>query len=183
MGGGVKYYTGIGSRETPDNIKKSMFLSALRLAKRDFTLRSGGAQGADESFESRNKAEIYLPYNNFNRKSESLFDECRYIATWLLPNYEEAIEIAASTHPNWNNCKEWARKLHTRNVYQVLGLDLKTPSDFVLCWTKDGCENGRKTTRDTGGTGQALRLATKHDVPIVNMFNDGWQHRIKEILE
>lgn len=180
-----KYYTGIGSRETPLDIKKWMFRSAIRLGELGFVLRSGGAVGADESFESLCKGEIYLPYNGFNghhEKSKPMMGECEYIKTWNLANYKQAEEIAASSHPNWKNCSEWARKLHTRNVYQVLGKDLETPSVFVLCWTKDGCENGSKTTRDTGGAGQALRIAHKHNVPIVNMFNDGWQNKVKGLI-
>jgi hypothetical protein len=55
----------------------------------------------------------------------------------------------------------WAKKFHSRNVHQVLGRDLKTPSDFVICWTADG--------GFSGGTGQALRIADDHGIPIFNM--------------
>jgi len=48
-------------------------------------------------------------------------------------------------------CSDYAKKLHGRNVKQVLGDDLKTPSDFLLCWTKEG--------KDVGGTRTAIVLA------------------------
>lgn len=48
-------------------------------------------------------------------------------------------------------------------MYQVLGYDLKTPSDMVICWTKDGGASG--------GTGQALRIAKDYNIPIYNLYN------------
>ncbi|MBB6125422.1 DUF736 family protein [Sphingobium subterraneum] len=48
----------------------------------------------------------------------------------------------------------------TRNVFQVLGPVLDAPADFVLCWTADG--------EASGGTGQAIRIAAAHGVPVYN---------------
>lgn len=42
-----KYYAGIGSRETPTRVLQLMIKAAQRLAQRGYTLRSGGADGAD----------------------------------------------------------------------------------------------------------------------------------------
>ena len=39
----------------------------------------------------------------------------------------------------------------------MLGLDLNTPSNFIICWTEDG--------KGQGGTGQALRIARDYDIP------------------
>jgi len=50
--------------------------------------------------------------------------------------------------------------LQARNSHQVLGLDLNTPSDFVICWTKNG--------KDQGGTFQTIRIARSYDIPIFN---------------
>lgn len=56
------YYTGIGARKTPPNVRKLMTNVSRFLDKYGYVLRSGGANGADKSFEegSTNK-EIYLP--------------------------------------------------------------------------------------------------------------------------
>jgi hypothetical protein len=37
----------------------------------------------------------------------------------------------------------------------------------VLCWTPDGAID--KTGKKTGGTGQAIRLAVAHGVPVYNL--------------
>ncbi len=90
-----------------------------------------------------------------------------------------ADKIAEANHPNWAACNDSARKLHTRNVYQVLGPGLgvvshETMSKFVVCWTKDG--------KASGGTGQALRIAAKYDIPIFNLFFDNALEQLEEYL-
>ena len=66
--------------------------------------------------------------------------------------------MAAEFHPNWSACKQGARRLHARNCHQILGLDLKTPVDFVVCYTPNA--------NRSGGTGQALRIAERLNIPI-----------------
>lgn len=69
-----------------------------------------------------------------------------------------AMELAAEVHPNWAACSDAARKLHARNCYQILGLNLDNPVSDVVCWTPGG--------KGEGGTGQAIRLAKKLGIPV-----------------
>lgn len=45
------YYTGIGSRETPEEVLSLFTIVGEFLAKKGYILRSGGAKGADKAFE------------------------------------------------------------------------------------------------------------------------------------
>jgi hypothetical protein len=145
-------YAGIGSRETPEDVLIAFERIGEFLAKKGHTLRSGGAKGADSAFErgcdkAQGKKEIFLPWANFeNNKSQ------------LIINGEEIYKIAEKYHPKWGSVSQGARKLLARNGYQILGWDLKTPSDFIICWTPHGLMGG--------GTGQALRLAKDYNIPI-----------------
>lgn len=158
-----KIYTGIGSRETPEPVIKVMSQLGRALANHDWTLRSGHAPGADQAFEygavTAKKplvhAEIYLPWNGFEGARDNG-------GPFIVPPFDPKVErIAANFHPNWAACSQGARKMHSRNVYQVAGLDLHTPSDMVICWTKDG--------KRGGGTGQALRIAEHLKIPIFDL--------------
>ena len=147
-------YTGIGSRETPPDIQDKMTSLGRYMASWDHTLRSGGANGADKAFErgcinKNGKMEIYLPYTGFN-KNESL----------LFGTTKDARMLASLFHPNWPGLGSTGRDFIGRNVYQILGQDLKTPTDFVVCWTPGG--------KSTGGTGQALRMAEHYRIPVFN---------------
>lgn len=150
-------YTGIGSRKTPEMLLIHMTQIAEYLSSK-WTLRSGHADGADMAFEvgCSGSKEIYVPWPTFNGCTDCI-DPSTFI------NYQEAMTIAENLHPNWAACKQGVRKLHTRNVYQILGKDLNTPTDLVICWTPDG--------KDSGGTGQALRLARELNIPVFNLFN------------
>ncbi|MCA1800211.1 MAG: hypothetical protein LC650_02865, partial [Actinobacteria bacterium] len=63
-------------------------------------------------------------------------------------------------HPKWDIIGSTGRDFLARNGYQVLGKNLKSPSDFIVCWTPEG--------KITGGTGQALRLADHYRIPVFN---------------
>lgn len=73
-------------------------------------------------------------------------------------------------------CRRRARRL----LIAPLPWPLNEPAAFVLCWTPDGAE--RETTRDTGGTGQAIRIAVASGVPVVNMARPGWRERLEGLL-
>ena len=65
--------------------------------------------------------------------------------------------------------------------YQILGMGCKSPSAMVVCWTPDGSTG--ITTARTGGTGQALRIAFAHGVPIFNLqrrdHREAWEEVIR----
>lgn len=165
--------TTVGSRETPLPILKLMQELASILEEHDYLLRSGGATGADTAFfngvKDKKNIRVYIPFPNFNG-----FDKEHYI-----PIVDEAFAIASTYHGNFNNCSDAARKLHARNVYQVLGDDLNTPSDFLICWTEDGCTSHSTRTIKTGGTGTAISVADRHaNIPIFNLRNKEDIHRL-----
>ena len=135
-----------------------------------YTLYSGGADGADSTFSNgcKNKIE-FIPWKCFNNRSNG-----------IIGDINDAMEIAKSLHPNWDKLSIGAKKLMARNCHQVLGMDLKSPVKFVICWTPDGAET--KTSHKTGGTGQAIRLANRNNIPVINMFNNDWKERLKTII-
>ena len=69
--------------------------------------------------------------------------------------------LAKEYHPNWEMLGDVGRHFMGRNMYQVLGADLKTPTGFIICWTPGG--------KTVGGTGQAIRVAKDHNIPIFNL--------------
>jgi len=147
-------YAGIGARKTPKNICQKMYNAGKSLSKLGFTLRSGGAPGANIAFETgadagNGRKEIYLPWKEFNRNPSP-----RYGTT------KEARLLAKEFHPNWENLGNTGRDFMGRNCYQILGQDLTTPCEFILCWTPNG--------KVVGETGQALRMAKAYNIPIFN---------------
>ena len=152
----MSFYCGIGSRKTPDNILNLMTNIAIKLGTLDYVLRSGGAHGADSAFARGSiDSHIYIPWKGFN----GIYD-CK-----LSEPEEHTYAIAESLHPAWHRCSNIVKKLHARNIHQVLG-DTRTPDhcDFVICWTPGG--------KLVGGTATALNLAKLHDIPIYNLAND-----------
>lgn len=163
------YYTGIGSRKTPKAILDVMYGLAMKLGVRGYTLRSGGAAGADTAFEDgaisvNAPTEIYTPWLDKRRP-----DYRQIPLTSLSKELQaEAKEIAADIHPGWSNIRGSSKAIHARNILQVVGSDLKTLSSFVLCWTP----YDDYYRPDAGGTAQACRMAIKSGIPIYNLRDE-----------
>ena len=139
----MKFYAGIGARSTPLEVLNMMTEIAVKLDELGYTLRSGGASGADSAFaKGTNHAEVFRAYDATSK----------------------AIEMASQFHPAWERCNDYVRKLHGRNVQILLGNNLDNPVDFVICWTPKG--------EVVGGTGLGIRLAKAKNIKVYNLYLD-----------
>ncbi|MHB8255399.1 MAG: DUF4326 domain-containing protein [Acidiferrobacter sp.] len=171
-------YAGIGSRATPQPVLTQMRKVAERLAARGYTLLSGGAPGADTAFASGAgpTQEIFLPWKGFNGYPMDANDS-RQSPT------AEAFRVAELLHRAWSALTPAARTLMARNSHQALGAGLRSPVDFVVCWTPDGCEREESRTARTGGTGQAIALADRWGIPVINLMHGNVaMERLKGLL-
>ena len=156
-----KAYAGIGSRQTPEEYLRKFEELGKIFAEKGFTLRSGGADGADSAFEIgcdevNGPKEIFLPWKGFNGNESPLFDPPK-----------KAFELASKIHPGWHYLKQGAQCLHARNCQQVLGTNLDDPVVFVVCYTP----------LDKGGTLQALRIAGQKKILIYNFYLEEYSFR------
>lgn len=174
----TKTYTGIGSRDTPPEIQTEMTALAKTLAEKGYTLRSGKADGADKAFQTGAESaksknlEIYIPWKGFENKSSvsNRFD--------IVPNLmnELCYDIASMFHPAWGRCSAGAKKLHGRNVCQVLGDKLDSKTNFVIYWALE------KNNIVRGGTATAVSIARHYRIPTINMYFDNWRDILAETL-
>lgn len=148
-------YTGIGSRETPKDVCDEMTRIAIFLYEYGYRLRSGGAPGADQAFEagSKDDREIYLPWDGF--EGRHVDNESYFLGK------KAGRDLIKNSIDYWDNLTQGTRKLYGRNAHQVLGIDLKTPTDFVVCWTVGG--------KKKGGTKIAIELAESYDIEVINL--------------
>lgn len=174
------YYAGVGARATPPEILDLMKDIAIKLANKGMILRSGGAEGADAAFlsgarEAKGKYAIYIPWNGFNGFSAHTDDEFKMGEIILVKDancVNAARNVAKQNHPSYGALSSGSRKLMIRNSYQVFGSALSSLSNYVLCWTKDGADGTKiLTSKDSGGTGQAIRIAAANGVPVLNLAN------------
>jgi hypothetical protein len=176
-------YAGIGSRQTPVEVQDVMTEIAAYL-KDKFVLRSGKAAGADIAFEkgAGPQKEIF-PGNKPTGEKELL------IAREIHANPEamDSIKDDAKRALVWN--------IMARNTNQIFGKDLDTPVDFVICWTpltKEGKvvthANDRVYYRkddpnNTGGTGQAIAMASLKGIPVINLADPNVLENWKSVID
>lgn len=177
-----RYFTGVGSRDvTPEEAATMRRIGYLLARGYGYRLRSGKAIGSDSAFQQGvekaisegmgNHPEIYLAW-----RGESCSPEER--ALWpvsseydIVPayHYRTAISIASAVHGWWDKLRRGGKALHTRNVYQVCGMDLESPSDFLIY-----CADHDKNGIAKGGTRTAVELAKAMEIPVFNIRGKEW---------
>lgn len=154
------------------------------LAASGWRLRSGGATGADQAFAAGatlaippsagdSRQEIYIPWKGFSGQDGIL-------ATTQQIRAAEA--LMSRVHPAWAHLTQGARKLHARNVFQILGVNLSEPTTLVICWTRDGAQTAEETSATTGGTGTAIKIASEHGIPVFNLQREDALDQLSEHL-
>ncbi len=143
-------YAGVGARKTPPEVLELMTRIAAALAIAGMRAATGDAVGADHAFRTGDpRAEVFTTQD----------------AT------ETTIAIAKEVHPTPYALSDSGVLLMARNTNQVFGKALDQRVSFVLCWTPDGCESFTTRSRQTGGTGQAIALASHANIPVFNLKN------------
>jgi hypothetical protein len=188
-------YAGIGARRTPPEVLVAIEAIATRLARRGWTLRTGMSPGADQAFyrgarAGGGRAELYLPWPGFEAgawsrgdgdagcEDDRRGDGGERVRVFERPS-SEAYELAARFHPDWEAVSADSRHLLARDSHQVLGADLATPARLVICWTPDGDRDG--TGPRSGGTGQALRIASHWGLLVLNLARQEDLKRASEV--
>lgn len=167
------FYAGVGSRKVQGQDADIQVAIAQRLQQHSYWLFSGEATGSDTNFHEGAGDRFTTFVTHHGSKGIPM----------VYPILQQAEEIASKNHPAWNRLDTYARKLMSRNIHQVFGPWLNTPVDFVCCWTPDGCESHETRTRITGGTGLAITVASKANIPVVNTFNTNWSYKLSELTD
>ena len=168
----MHYFTLVGSRQTPDDQAIILRNYAERLLRKGWTGRSGVSGSADMAlnhaiYDYDAPAEFYIPWEQFNGYSHGDLSG-RVIYPKRLGNDKEATRMIMEVHRFWGMLTRGAKCLHVRNAYQVLGRDLASPSDVLICWAPVN-RNGAVQ----GGTATAYNLAMKHEIACFNLAVPG----------
>ena len=148
-------YAGIGSRIAPPDILGLCVKIARHLRGDGWVLRSGHAIGCDQEFEAGagRHSEIFLPWKDYEDQM-LVQGKVRRVPSL------EAMQMVEQFHPNPSALSMSALRLHGRNCHIILGDDLNSPVDRVVCWT---------LKENRGGTSFGIRLAKYRGIPVHNL--------------
>jgi hypothetical protein len=181
----TKYWTAVGSREVPTDIADLQVLIGKHMTSKGYILRSGNANGSDHNFQRGAQAvspphcDIYLPWPTYNRVLNKAG------SSYITPT-EAQIEFAGGlledtgVMPYWRSIKKrGTQKMHSRNVYQVIGVGDKPREISRVCiyyapLDKDG--------NVMGGTRTAVGLSKYYEIPTFNLFVESEKADLMEKL-
>ena len=168
-------YAGIGARATPPHVIDMMRELGIAFAKKDYTLHTGAAQGADQAFAEGaiyggGMVNLFLPWPTYEQEWVSGLNNQADII--VLQDSDKMAHLSvAELHPSFAALSPGVRKLHARNFLILQEIE------FVMCWTPKGLERG--------GTGQGIRIANCMSTKIWNLgtqtIYNSMANRLKEI--
>jgi hypothetical protein len=152
---------------------------AKELGQRGYTLRSGAAVGADSAFEvGATKKEIFKGFDSTGNIE-------KLVAHEIHPNLKGAMKASGEKAKKAGKDpvrSEWAvENLMARNTNQIFGKNLNVPVDFVIAYDSSGW-TGEGARPEKGGTNQAIDMAARKGIPVINMANANWKIKLDEIL-
>lgn len=166
------YITGVGSRKVKPFFPNLATIISRRACELGYILRTGDAIGMDRGFREgvidTSLKHVYsakkLPWAIHGPSCEL---------------WDEAIAIVSAIHPAWHKCDPYTRMLHGRNVFQVIGEDLNTPSELYVCYAPP-LGTDRKAV--SGGTNTSYQVARDWGIPIFNIYFKEDFNRLCEVL-
>lgn len=156
----MKYYTGTGIVQVSKSMKETILAIAKYLSDQGYTLRTGLSKGMDAAFIEGSDSVSLFTYEGENTNGADAFicEETDFIKRDLKENY---LTLGALT--------KVARQRVVRSYYELLGEDLNTPSEFLVCY--DPCE---------GVVNYTHRLANRLGIKVYNLYDKEELKKLKE---
>lgn len=168
------WFAGVGSRDTPEEVCKTMQRIAVVFYALGYGLSSGDARGADRAFW---EGAILSPYYRKMGARIYLCDEWvrgrkadpknYFYNAQRFPTFERAKELALEARGSWNGLNEWGINLHSRNAMQIYGATLNDVVEYMIYWAIPV----GKSEKVRGGTNTTLQIAKKAKVEYrINLY-------------
>ncbi|QVD49205.1 hypothetical protein LUCX_135 [Xanthomonas phage vB_XciM_LucasX] len=186
---GRRFMAGIGTREPPTELIPMIQDIGECLCDDLVAITSGDAQGCDEHFVAgamRSSkwpsigARVFLPWNGTKRHDDTrrYEDGKIYFDASKFENWQEAHDLALAARGSWEGLGRGGIALQSRNPYQVLLDDLRSPVGGVVCYAKPIGKKGNVK----GGTNTAVRLALDRNIEVINLATDEGMERALKYL-
>ena len=167
-------YVVISGNDTPtgDASEKAMRLVGA-FERAGFIVRTGGLKGIDDVVTSTTqKAELHLPFKNFNQKeSASQFSN------------ELCIEFARRFAPDLDSMPNVPKAILAKNPRLVLGKNLNSPAQLVIVWSDDGAEHPSECGPRSGNAGHIVKIANHTGIRVINLKRPDAEARAMQFLE
>lgn len=186
------YYTGVGSRETPEEVLDLIRSLGKKFCDRGWRGRSGCAPGADTAWWEGAKMSARYEEVGFDNylPNEWMFKKPQYgaivpdpekhifnVKTFPPDIYEKAKQLAFEARGSFEGLKTGGIELHIRNAFQVLGHNLDTASRAVVLWAEP---RGRNAVH--GGTNTAYQIAKRFGIEVINLYHPADRRRVETFL-
>lgn len=160
----------VGSRNTPETILELMIRLGRTYTDMGIAVSSGDAYDSDRAgwYGAKQSKEfdhvgcrIFL--NKSKRNGQPISNFHGFVDTrFNCPQRDMAEAMALKARGTFAGLNSWGIELHTRNVYQIFGLNLDAPVEACIFYAEP-----KRNDTVSGGTNTAYQLAKMGNVPII----------------
>lgn len=177
----------VGSSNITEQDKERIAVIGMLLAALQVDGASGNAEGSDIEWDAYIFVQHFLPWDGHQStekhpKKYHGENGHQYLALNYCPasSLSKAERIMEDHHPYGHSLRNGPRKMHTRNVFQALGvyLDERSFADLTVY-----CAREDKTGKVHGGTSTAVEISRSYGIPTYNLRIDSQFSKLKEELE
>lgn len=177
----------VGSRKLTKQDRTRISVIGNLLRALQINGASGNAEGSDIEWDKYIFVQHFLPWDGHQSTPEhpkkyNGANGFQYLSLEYAPvaRRDRAAQIASDHHPCWDRLKRGGRAMHTRNVFQALGinLDKSTFADLTIYTAEES-----KARVVKGGTRTAVEISRSNGIPTFNLRFDSDYHELKAILE
>ncbi len=162
----------LGNKDPEQNTIEAFQRIIRKLESNGFIARTGGMDGIEELVERvALNHELYLPWKGFASK------ESKY--TYNNPLVQG---MAKKFHPSWDTLKPPHQAFLSKGVRVLTGQNCNSLALFLVCWSKDGVENVKDKTFESGNVGHAVAVAAAHRIPVFNLAKPDAEQRLYNFL-
>lgn len=166
--------------DLPDNVIEQLVKVAAYLIKNGYTFRHTGS--ADNKLQNEIlkipgvTVETFLPWRGYNKDIKT---------PEMVKPTPKGYRITAGLSRAFTKLPNAVRAIIARDLHSVIGAKCNDKTSLVLCHTTDGSEAWFKGIdyKVMGDVMWYIEVATKANVPIINLGKDGSIARIKELVE
>jgi len=164
--------------DIPEEAANNILALARGLMAKGYTFRHTGNK--DNNLQSKivkledSVVKSYLPWKKFNT---TVTDPI--LATPL------GYRIAIGVHKAYMKLPPAVRAILARDVNAMLGVDATDPVDFIITWSDGGAEALSKNSdfKKIGNNSFCLMIASRANIPVVNVFNTNFIDKMKDLIK
>lgn len=162
-------------RDFPTEVKQRLISIASKLINKGHIVRYNADDPEVHSMLSEMggaKVEAYVPFKGFNEVNTKHY--------W---NTKTSKHMAETNFSGYEKVPDIVKSMLARNIRMIFGDKNNSITKCLVTWSPDGASRSMEVTKDTGRASFIIKVAAKHNYPVINLGREGAESIIDKAFD